>query len=85
MLSQRAHEAGAAPQLPVLAKAALSSGAATLADSNSTYGLYVSNGATFDNESGASFAFTTDGSINNYGGTPAGGTWSSPRRHFPAT
>ncbi|HEY5374106.1 MAG TPA: GtrA family protein [Polyangiaceae bacterium] len=32
MLSQRAHEAPAATQLPVVAKAALSSGAATLAD-----------------------------------------------------
>ncbi|HEX3854809.1 MAG TPA: GtrA family protein [Polyangiaceae bacterium] len=32
MLSQRAHEAPSATQLPVLAKAALSSGAATLAD-----------------------------------------------------
>jgi putative flippase GtrA len=32
MLSQRAHEVPAAPQLPVVAKAALSSGAATLAD-----------------------------------------------------
>jgi putative flippase GtrA len=32
MLSQRAHEAGPATQLPVVAKAALSSGAATLAD-----------------------------------------------------
>lgn len=32
MLSQRAHEAPSATQLPVVAKAALSSGAATLAD-----------------------------------------------------
>ena len=32
MLSQRAHETPSAPQLPVVAKAALSSGAATLAD-----------------------------------------------------
>ena len=32
MLSRRAHEAPAATQLPVVAKAALSSGAATLAD-----------------------------------------------------
>ena len=40
-----------------------------------SYGLYLSSGATFDNEPGASFAFVTDASIQSDGGTPAGGTF----------
>ena len=50
-------------------------GAATLAGYSSGYGLYLSSGATIDNEAGASFAFITDAVIHDYGGTPDGGTF----------
>ncbi len=50
-------------------------GAATLAGYSSGYGLYVSSGATIDNETGASFAFITDAVIQDHGGTPDGGTF----------
>ena len=50
-------------------------GAATLAGFSSSYGLYLSSGATIDNEAGATFAFATDASILDYGGTPDGGTF----------
>ena len=40
-----------------------------------SYGLFLAAGATFDNKPGASFAFITDASILDHGGTPAGGTF----------
>ncbi len=54
-------------------------GAATLAGYNSGYGLDLSSGATFDNQAGGSFAFITDASINNNGGSPSGGTFLNER------
>ena len=45
-------------------------GAATL----DGIGLFISSGATFDNESGASLRLNGNASIFNEGGTPAGGT-----------
>jgi YD repeat-containing protein len=50
-------------------------GAATLAGFNSGYGLFLSSGATLENQAGASFALTSDTSINSFGGTPVGGTF----------
>ena len=51
-------------------------GAATLADYYS-YGLYLQDGATFDNRAGASFAFVTDTSIQSDGGSPSGGSFDN--------
>jgi hypothetical protein len=54
-------------------------GAATLAsysDTNSTYyNLQFFDGATFDNEAGATFSFINDSNIYDGGGTPDGGTF----------
>jgi hypothetical protein len=50
-------------------------GTATLDSSGYGYGLYVSSGGTIDNEAGASFAFVSDTSINDDGGSPSGGTF----------
>ena len=41
--------------------------AATLADSYSGYGLYLYDGAVFDNEAGASFTFLTNAQISSDG------------------
>ena len=45
-------------------------GAATLGSADGGYGLFLSSGATFDNESGASLDLTSDPWIVNDGGTP---------------
>ncbi len=52
-------------------------GAATLADYYSSWGLYLSSGAVFDNQAGATFAFTSDASVVDNGGTPDGGTFDN--------
>src|SRR6202034_2566680 len=44
-------------------------GTATLAASNSNYGLYLSNGALFDNQNGAGFTLETNARINGDGTT----------------
>src|SRR5205814_10556039 len=45
--------------------------AATLAAFNSSYGLYLSSGAVFDNKPGASFTILTDAQVS-YNVSPAG-------------
>lgn len=65
-------------------------GAATLASQSPGYGLSVSDGATLNNASGASFTFIADASIQDGGGTPRGGRstttapWSRPAGAVPA-
>ncbi len=49
-------------------------GTATLAGTYDNSGLYFGNGATLDNEAGASFDIADNSPIWAYGGTPGGGT-----------
>ena len=52
-------------------------GDATFADAYPVYpyGLFMSSGATFDNQPGASFAFISDASLIDGNGSPDGGTF----------
>jgi len=69
--------AGASDQESLSGRALNNFAAATLAGANSSYGLRLDLGATFDNKPGASFNFTTDARIDAGGGTPAGGTFNN--------